>query len=103
MIIPVKITHMEEPQSVAFRDNTQHKKQDFWLRYDNTLDDGSQESWGTFMTLWDEKITEFIEVYHPKLDDYIRVDITPGYSKREWQGRTIYSRELRVRPVIPTG
>lgn len=95
MQLPVKITNIEAVEAVTYRDGSQHRCQNVWINYNNTLDDGTSESWYSFLTLWDEKIDEFQQVGHQP-EDYILVSITPSYSKREWQGRTIYNREMRI-------
>lgn len=100
MIRPVQITYIEPVEDVVFNDGMVHRKQNFWLLYEMTEPDGIQESWRSFMTLWDGRIDDFTNAVHPKVDDYVVVDVVPGYSCFVRNGRKVCSRELKIVPVI---
>ena len=100
MILPVKINSINAVEQVNFSDGSQHQSMNVWLHYDYTDPDTKEtEQWVTILTLWDDRIDEFLKADGHKVGDYIMVNVTPSYSRREYQGRTIYKKDLKLQVV----
>lgn len=97
MIISAKITLVQEPETIVFRDGTQHRSQNIWIAYEGGTEE-DPEKWNTLFTLWDEKIEAFKELGY-KTDDTLSIDMQLSYTRRDWNGRKIYNRDVKLRPV----
>lgn len=80
-----KITQIEEEQPATFSNGRVRRKQHVWVQ---CVEQKEAKQWQSLVTLWDERIDEFI-MQGCRVGDMIGVDVIPSYRRiMKWNPAT---------------